>query len=298
MALQSNAPFVNSCSLDEVIQALTPPQLGTGAGHIPPHAVRLGILVSDDVQAVMGARHLAYQVEPSCIYLSKTYHAFFEMDSFAPTLIESADLMQLKTSRLPWSKKQSTPGAVVRPLIADGINTLVMLASGTQSQIWTNPKVFKPLCEGLAQVFLVQNCNDLMDSGFQAPALQAGPQALARATHAYRSKSPNALKALVFLSVEAWMGRKPDVSKQLISWLDDQQSTANRLKLNLDVSRMSFPVADRLEQRQLKETVSALQTCAWTDLLGYIAYADLIASDQKELIHVARCLGKSNCKLL
>lgn len=298
MASQANTPLVKSCSLDEVVHALTHSEADSKSGGIPLHALKLGMLVSDDVQAALAARHLAYQVQPSRIYLSKTFHAFFEMDPFASVLVDSAGLVQHKTSRLPWPKKQASPEATVKPLLGDGVNTLLILATGPQAQIWTHPDVFKPLCEGLAQVLIVQNWDVPADSSLQAPPLQAGPQSLARATHAYRSKSPNALKALVFLSADAWLGRKPDVSEQLISWLEGQQTTAKRLKLNLDITRMTFTVADRLEQRQLNEAVSALQACSWTDLLGYMAYADLIASDQKELIQVARCLGKSNCTLL
>lgn len=298
MASQADTPLVKSGSLDEVVHALTNSEAGSNPRGIPLHPLKLGMLVSDDVQAALAARHLAYQVQPSRIYLSKTFHAFFEMDPFASALADSVGLVQHKTSRLPWPKKQTTPEATVKPLLGDGINTLLIVATGPQAQLWTHPDVFKPLCEGLAQVFIVQNCNVPADSGFQAPPLQAGPQSLARATHAYRSKSPNALKALVFLSADAWLGRKPDVSARLIAWLDEQQATAKRLKLNLDITRMTFTVADRLEQRQLNEAVTALQTCTWTDLFGYMAYADLIASDQKELIQVAKCLGKSSYTLL
>lgn len=258
---------------------------------------KIALLVGDDVHAVLAARTLAFHLAPFRIYLPKTYHAFFEMDACASNLIDSSELVQHKTARFPWPKKESRPDALVKPLVSDGINKAVLLTEHSQSEAWTDPTLLSLLSKGLDQLLIVNGVEAQLESLVQPP-LQVGPQALARATHAHRIKSPNSLKALVFLSTEAWLGQKPEVSGQLISWLEEQQLTATRLKLGLDIGRMCFTEPDRLRQRQLRESVSALQTCNWGDLLGYMAYADLIATDQKELIPVAKCLGKSNCKLL
>lgn len=289
-------PKLRPCSLKEAIDLLSQ----SGDGQMPAQSLKLALLVDDDVMAVMAARILAYHIPPSQIYLPQTYQAFFEMDPWAQAVLDSAELVQVKPAKFAWPKRGSYHGVVAKALASEGVNTAVILANGGSSaQKWTSPEVFDSLCEGLSQVLMVQDFESPMaDPEVHVPTLQAGPLSLARATHVYRSKSPNTLKALVFLTAGAWLGQKPEVSKQLVSWLDEQQATAARLKLGLDINRLCFTAADRLQQRQLKDAATALQACTWRELLGYMAYADLIACDQKELIHLAKCLGKSNCKLL
>ncbi|MDH4396736.1 MAG: hypothetical protein QE278_13745 [Limnobacter sp.] len=285
-------------SLEEAIQRLA----HAGSTHAPGDSVGLGIVVGGQVPAVLAARIMALQLTsqpaPVHIYLPKPFHALMEMDVWAPAIRDANDLIQSKSAKF-WRSSQQL---IVQPLSDQGISTAVFLGSGVGASSWADPTLAKALCQGLDQAMIVQQVDPFLDSALasnlSSPALQAGPQSLARATHAYRSKAPNMLKALVFLSAEAWMGQNPQVSTQLASWLDEQQSTAKRLKLQLDVCRMCFAVPDPLAQRQLNAVAVSVQTCNWADLLGYMAYADLIATDQKELILVAKSMGKVSCNLL
>jgi hypothetical protein len=294
-----NTPVVVRGTLDEAIQSFGDQSPSQSSGE----CIKLAVLGGDNVLSVLSARIVAQQLGPMRIYLPKSFHAFLEMDPWASTLRDVSDLVHFKASGLFRSTKSNIKNALVEPLALQGVNCAVLLGGETLSDTWGDPAIAELLCQGLDRVWTVQDMDIPFDSSnhtfkLQSPPLQAGAQSLARATLDYRSKSPSMLKALVFLSAEAWLGKKPEVSKQLVSWLEDQQATAQRLKLGLDISRLCFGVSDRLAQRQLNDSVSALQTCNWADLLGYLAYADLIATDHKELIHVARCLGKTNVNLL
>lgn len=283
-------PHVMHVSLEEALLHLAI----ENSKPLPSEGLKLGLIVGDHINSVLAARILSQAHNPSHLYLSKSFHAFVEMDPWASAFKDSSELIQYKAAKFLRSERE----VCVQPLANQGIRTAVFLSSEPATDAWSEVAITKLLCQGLDQALFVQGLEQSLDAEMDNPPIQAGPQALARATHAYRSKSPNMLKALVFLTPEAWLGQKPEVSNKLGSWLDEQQSTAGRLKLGLDISRMCFTASDKLQQRQLNHSVSSLLTCNWADLLGYMAYADLIVTDQKELIRVAKYLGKSHCNLL
>lgn len=124
------------------------------------------------------------------------------------------------------------------------------------------------------------------------PPLQAGPQALAFATHYHRKLAPKTTKLLVLLVDLDEQGRPP-----LQQWLALQASVVAFQPAHVTVG-VIMGSGNRLLLRQIGETHPEWQLLNMPQAIGFVAYADRVITLSSMVTRICQEMGRSEQLLL